>query len=43
MFGPLKEAQGGKTFLADEEVQEAVNEWLLIQPEDLLFHEQSRH
>jgi hypothetical protein len=34
MFGPLKEGLGGKIFLADEEVQEAVHEWLLKQPKD---------
>jgi hypothetical protein len=37
MFGPLKEALGGKLFQVDEEVQEAVREWLLIQPEDSFF------
>jgi hypothetical protein len=26
MFGPLKEAMGGKKFRADEEVQQAVQE-----------------
>jgi histone-lysine N-methyltransferase SETMAR len=28
MFGPLKEAMGGKKFRSDEEVHQAVQEWL---------------
>jgi hypothetical protein len=28
MFGPLKEAMGGKKFRSDEEVHQAVHEWL---------------
>ena len=28
MFGPLKEAMGGKKFRSDEEVRHAVHEWL---------------
>jgi hypothetical protein len=28
MFGPLKEAMGGKKFHSDEEVHQAVHEWL---------------
>jgi len=28
MFGPLKEAMGGKKFHSDEEVRHAVHEWL---------------
>jgi histone-lysine N-methyltransferase SETMAR len=32
VFGPLKEAMGGKSFRSDEEVQQAVHEWLRSQP-----------
>jgi hypothetical protein len=33
MFGPLKEAMGGKKFRSDEEVQQAVvHEWSGRQP-----------
>ena len=32
VFGPLKEAMGGKSFRSDEEVQQAVHEWLNYQP-----------
>jgi len=32
VFGPLKEAMGGKCFRSDEEVQQAVHEWLRFQP-----------
>jgi len=32
VFGPLKEAMGGKSFRSDEEVQQAVHEWLHSQP-----------
>jgi hypothetical protein len=28
VFGPLKEAMGGKSFRSDEEVQQVVHEWL---------------
>jgi hypothetical protein len=28
MFGPLKEAMGGKKFRSDEEIRHAVHEWL---------------
>jgi hypothetical protein len=28
VFGPLKQAMGGKSFRSDEEVQQAVHEWL---------------
>jgi hypothetical protein len=28
MFGPMIEAMGGKKFCSDEEVQQAVHEWL---------------
>ena len=31
IFGPLKEAMGGKSFRSDEEVQQAVHEWLHFQ------------
>jgi hypothetical protein len=34
VFGPLKEAMGGKSFRSDEEVQLAVHEWLCSQPKD---------
>jgi hypothetical protein len=32
MFGPLKEAMGGKKFRSDEEVNQAVHEWLRTIP-----------
>jgi hypothetical protein len=31
VFGPLKEVIGGKTFRSDDEMQQAVHEWLLSQ------------
>jgi len=34
IVGPLKEAMGGKSFRSDEEVQQAVHEWLHSQPKD---------
>jgi hypothetical protein len=34
MFGPLKEAMGGKKFRSDEEVQQAVHEWSRRRPQD---------
>jgi len=34
VFGPLKEAMGGKSFRSDEEVQQTVHEWLHSQPKD---------
>ena len=34
VFGPLKEAMGGKSFRSDEEVQQVVYEWLHSQPKD---------
>jgi hypothetical protein len=34
VFGPLKEAMGGKSFRTDEEVQRAVHEWLRSQPKE---------
>jgi len=34
VFGPFKEAMGGKSFRSDEEVQQAVHEWLHSQPKD---------
>jgi len=37
VFGPLKEAMGGKFFRFDEEVQQAVHEWLHSQPKDFFF------
>jgi histone-lysine N-methyltransferase SETMAR len=42
VFGPLKEAMGGKSFRPDEEVQHAVHEWLRSQPKDF-FLEVSMH
>ena len=33
-FRPLKEAMGGKSFRSDEEVQQAVHEWLRSQPKE---------
>ena len=35
VFGPFKYAMGGKSFRSNEEVQQAVNEWLRSQPNDL--------
>jgi len=34
VFGPLKEVMGGKSFKFDEEVQQAVHEWLRSQPKE---------
>ena len=34
MFGPLKEAMGGKKFRSDEEVRHAVHEWLRGLPKE---------
>jgi len=34
VFGPLKEEMGGKSFRSEEEVQQAVHEWLHSQPKD---------
>jgi hypothetical protein len=34
VFGPLKEAMGGKSFWSDEEVKQAMHEWLHSQPKD---------
>jgi hypothetical protein len=34
VFGPLKEATGGKSFRSDEEVQQMVHEWLHSQLKD---------
>jgi histone-lysine N-methyltransferase SETMAR len=42
MFGPLKEATGGKKFCSDEEVQQVVHEWLRRQPQEF-FLEDSIH
>ena len=38
VFGPLKVAMGGKNFRSDEEVQQAVHEWLRSQPKDFFFY-----
>jgi len=37
IFGPLKEAMGGKSFRSDEEVQQAMHEWLHSQPKDFFY------
>jgi len=37
VFGPVKEAMGGKSFRSDEEVQQAVHEWLGSQPKQLFL------
>jgi len=37
VFGPLKQAIGGKSFSSDEEVQQAVHEWLHSQPKDFFL------
>ena len=34
VFGPLKEAMGGKSFRSDKEVQQAMHEWLRSQPKE---------
>jgi transposase len=34
MFGPLKEAMGGKKFRSDEELHQAVHEWLRTRPQE---------
>jgi len=36
VFGPLKEKMRSKSFRCDEEVQQAVHEWLRSQPKDFL-------
>ena len=37
VFGPLKEAMGGMSFRSDEEVKQAVHEWLHSQPKYFFF------
>jgi len=37
VFGPLKEAMEGKSFRSDEEVQQAMQEWLRSQPKEFFF------
>ena len=37
VFGSLKVAMGDKSFRSDEEVQQAVHEWLLSQPKGFFF------
>jgi len=37
VFGPLKEAMGSKYFRSNEEVQQAVHEWLRCQPKEFFF------
>jgi len=37
VFGPFKEAMEGKSFRSDEDVQQAVHEWLHSQPKDFFF------
>ena len=34
VFGPLKEAMGGKSFRSNKEVQQVVHKWLHFQPKD---------
>jgi len=34
VFGPLKEAMGGKSFRSDKEVKQMVHKWLPSQPKD---------
>jgi histone-lysine N-methyltransferase SETMAR len=36
-FGPHKKAMGGKSFRSDEEVQQALQDWLRSQPKDFFF------
>jgi hypothetical protein len=36
-IGPLKQAMEVKSFRSDEEVQEAVHEWLRSQPKDFFY------
>ena len=38
VFGPLKGAMGGKSFRSDEEVQQAVHEWLHSQPKAFFLY-----
>ena len=42
VFGPLKEAMGGKSFRSDEEMQQVVHKWLHSQPKEF-FLEVSMH
>jgi hypothetical protein len=37
VFGPLKEALGGKKFSTDDEIKEAVHRWLRSQSEEFFF------
>ena len=37
VFGPLKQAMGGKSFRSDEEFQQAVHEWLRSQPKEFFI------
>jgi histone-lysine N-methyltransferase SETMAR len=37
VFGPFKEALGGKKFSTDSEIKEAVHRWLLSQSEEFFF------
>jgi len=43
VFGLLKQAMGGKSFRTDDEVQQAVQEWLRFQPKDFFFLDVSMH
>ena len=43
VFGPLKEVRRGKSFRSDEEVQQAVHEWLCSQPKDFFFFYRGIH
>jgi hypothetical protein len=42
VLGPLEEAFGGKKFCTDDEVKEAVHNWLRSQSEDFSFPMESR-
>jgi hypothetical protein len=37
IFGPLKVAMGGKIFRSDEEVHQAVREWLRTRPQEFFY------
>ena len=43
MFGPLKEAMGGKKFRSDEEVHHVVHEWLRGLPKEFFFLKEFMH
>jgi hypothetical protein len=37
VFGPLKQAMGGKSFRSDKEFQQAVHKWLRSQPKEFFY------